>query len=164
MVSKRVLGTSAVLIAGVVAAPANAGGPARDLTCDAGSYTKTASRASLTAALGAANLKDVGARDVFGDGKVHMRTIVYPGRADREIEILWADDALGAKGGPTAMTVSGACWRAPFGVHAGSTLAEVEAANGGPFEMTGFAEDEFSGIVYGGRGGAIGKALRGRVL
>ncbi|WP_052025336.1 hypothetical protein [Asticcacaulis sp. AC402] len=94
---------------------------------------------------------------VFGDvggpeGTQLMGAILYPDDPKRRIDIVWWDDArtvvstVRARGEDSRVT-------GPLGVHVGTALADVEAANGKPFLISGFGWD------YGGYGDFSGGKL-----
>jgi hypothetical protein len=85
---------------------------------------------------------------VFGDvggpeGTQLMGAMLYKDDPKRRIDIVWWDDArtvvstVRTRGEENRVT-------GPMGLHIGSSLAEVEAANGKPFTISGFGWD------YGG--------------
>ncbi|MGO9770700.1 MAG: hypothetical protein ACLPSW_14315 [Roseiarcus sp.] len=169
----RLLGACAAVVlalcsAGAEAAGAGPTGPtSRDFTCDKGPLAKDASRKKLAAALGAANVTEANLTD-SADGHAYKETLLFANKPADEIEVHWADEADGARRGPIAMTVANSSnrsdWLGPLGVRLGSTIAEVEAANGRPFAIMGFAQSEGSGQVMDWRGGALATAMRNCVL
>jgi len=159
----------AVSSAGAAAAgPGAAGANSWAFTCDAGPLTKDASRKKLTAALGAANVTEVRLTD-DADGHPYKETLLFANKPGDDVKITWGDDVDGARKGPNQMMVAYSNsnrtdWRGPLGVRLGSTIAEVEAANGRPFAIMGFAQSEGSGQVMDWRGGALATAMRDCVL
>jgi len=71
---------------------------------------------------------------------------------DRKIRIGWSDKANKIVSG---VDVFGSKWVGPGGVHVGSTIAELEKANGKPFTFSGLGWD-YGGLVKDWRGGALG--------
>lgn len=63
--------------------------------------------------------------------------ILYPKDPTMRAELLWLDKT---SGGPRVMRVGGddSKWVGPSGLKVGSSLADIEAANGGPFTMVAF--------------------------
>ena len=72
--------------------------------------------------------------------------------ADRKIRIGWSDQA---KKKVSDVEILGSKWVGPAGVHVGSTIAELEKANGKPFPFSGLGWD-YGGLVKDWRGGALG--------
>ncbi len=167
----RLLGAAVVLaLCGAGAAAAGAGPAGANswaFTCDAGPLTKDASRKKLTAAFGAADVTEAKLTD-DADGHPYKETLLFANKPGDVVEVHWADEVDGAGKGPMAMTVANSSnrsdWRGPLGVRLGSTIAEVEAANGRPFAIMGFAQSEGSGQVMDWRGGALATAMRNCVL
>ena len=116
---------------------------ARHLEC-AGPFSKDATAASLASVFGAANVVN---QTIDGpEGTTMEATLVFPDDPARRLVVLWQDEA--ARVGPAAILIEGESqWIGPGGIRLGSTLAEVEAANGGPFDILGFGWD------YGGSAG-----------
>jgi len=169
----RFLGPCAVVVLALCSAGAEAAGPGPagadswDFTCDTGPLTKHASRKKLAAAFGAANVTEAKLNDESGE--VYKATVLFANKPGDDVKIAWGDDVDGARKGPNAITVAyesanHSHWRGPLGVRLGSTIAEVEAANGRPFAIMGFAQSEGSGQVMDWRGGALATAMRNCVL
>lgn len=94
---------------------------------------------------------------VFGDvggpeGTQLMGAILYPDDPKRRIDVVWWDEArtvvstVRTRGENSRVT-------GPLGVHIGTPLAQVEATNGKPFQISGFGWD------YGGYGDFTGGKL-----
>src|SRR5207302_3737363 len=64
---------------------------------------------------------------------------------------IWKDQP-----GPASLRVRGARsqWAIAPGISLGTSLAEIERVNGGPFALTGFAWD-YSGTIVGWQGGRL---------
>jgi hypothetical protein len=91
-------------------------------------------RESIAARHGAENLREETVRVADSEDTA---LVLFPDNPATRTEILW----LGATaGGPRHVRVSGADsqFLGPAGLFIGATLADVEAANGGPFELMGF--------------------------
>lgn len=72
----------------------------------------------------------------LGEGEFAEGTVVFPGK-ESELFILWAQ----AFRNPVSVTITGSGWQTGRNIGVGSSLEQVESANGGPFEITGFAWD-----------------------
>ena len=77
------------------------------------------------------------------EGSTTRAVVLYPDDPSRRLEITFWDDAQTAVANITARGKAVA-WIGPLGLHAGSSMAEVVAANGHNFSFTGFGWD------YGG--------------
>lgn len=112
-------------------------------------------------------IQQYGAAAVAGDlsgpeGTRFKGVTLYPGTAADQLELSWWDDAQ------TAMSMArardhGAAWTGPGALHVGSTLAEVEAANGKPFDISGFGWD-YGGYAVDLKGGKLTGLPDGCVL
>jgi lycopene beta-cyclase len=78
-----------------------------------------------------------------GEGFCYPGTVLFPGSPDR-LEVTWQDTG---RLSPAIVRIDapGAHWQTEGGIGIGSTLRELEEANGGPFLFLGFGWD------YGGR-------------
>lgn len=88
------------------------------------------------------------------EGTQNNATILFANEPARRVQILWRDEA--ARAHPSDISISGETseWAGPRGVRLGATLAEIEAANGKPFDVTGF-EWDYGGTVVNWREGAL---------
>jgi len=109
-----------------------------------------ATLATLKAKYGA----DLKLGDIPGaEGQTTKGAILFSGAPLRTLQVTFWDKAMahlssvGPADGATA-------WKAPGGIHLGSTLAEVEAANGRSFGIGGFGWD-YGGYVLDFKGGAL---------
>lgn len=133
------------------------------LSC-AGPITRDADEAALVAAFGARN---VVAEDIYvGEGAFEPGTAIYPDDEARRIEILWHDPD--ARRRPArVMLHEPSSTRFALGdggtLAVGATLEDVEAANGGPFDLYGFDWD-YGGTVSDWRDGRLGALPGGCVL
>jgi hypothetical protein len=126
-----------------------------DLLACRGPLARDGSEAALVKAFGAANVTRA-AIDV-GEGMTEPGTIVFAKDPKRRIDILWHDGARRSR--PSTISVApGAIWRiavpdAEPAIRQGMSLAQVEAANGRPFEILGFGWDRggHAGDWKGGR-------------
>lgn len=122
------------------------------LTCEA---FADASGASLAAAHGAGNVVEQTLPGV--EGESYTATVVYPNDPARRAEIVWRDAA--ARTGAASVIVAGpqSRWVGPHELSIGDTLAEIERANGRPFQLWGFGWD-YGGWVSDWQGGAFASA------
>lgn len=126
-----------------------------DLLACRGPLARDGSEAALAKAFGAANVTRA-AIDV-GEGMTEPGTIVFAKDPKRRIDILWHDSARRIR--PATISIApGAIWRiavpdAEPAIRQGMSLAQVEAANGRPFEILGFGWDRggHAGDWKGGR-------------
>ena len=141
----------AVPIGGVTAARAG-----EKLSCE-GPLGPKATHESVKAAFGAANVR---LEKIDGpEGETFETTVIYPDDPTRRLELIWTDDAK-RRGLSDVRMGPKATWVAPNGLAIGSTLAEVEAANGRPFVLSGF-EWDYGGTVTDWKGGALDKPAPG---
>jgi hypothetical protein len=141
----------------LVAAALVLGGPASGATAPlppfacAGPLAPDASHAALEQAFGKAN---VVFKTVPGpEGTTARATVVFDRDPARRLEVQWHDEKRRRR--PAFVTVrEGALWRTPQGLGMGSSLAEAERANGGPFLIAGFDWD-YAGTVTDWNGGAL---------
>lgn len=136
----------------LVAAPAMAA----DLSCE-GPFAGDSSEARLVEAFGRDN---VVTGDVPGpEGSTILATTVFPNDPARSMEFGWWDEDKHERLAYFTVPAGDA---APGGLKQGLTVKEVEALNGGPFQMFGFFWD------YGGsagfEGGKLGAAPGGCVV
>jgi hypothetical protein len=129
-----------------------------DLLACRGPLARDGSEAALAKAFGAANVTRA-AIDV-GEGMSEPGTVVFAKDPKRRIEILWHDNARRSR--PSTISVApAAIWRiavpdAKPAIRQGMSLAEVEAANGRPFEILGFGWDR-GGHAGDWKGGRLAK-------
>lgn len=86
--------------------------------------------------------------------------IMWPDDPSMRAEVLWFGEKTGM---PEAARVSGgpeSLWVGPEGLLLGATIADIEAANGGPFMMTAF-ENHNHGEVSNFLGGRLDAATGG---
>jgi hypothetical protein len=119
------------------------------LTCEA---FAEATGASLAAAYGAANVVEQTLPGV--EGESYAATVIYPNDPARRVEIVWTDPA--ARRGAASVIAAGAnsLWVGPHQLSIGDALADVERANGRPFQLWGFGWD-YGGWVSDWQGGAF---------
>lgn len=116
-----------------------------------GPFTADASEAALVRRFGRANVvfKTVPAPE----GEMVNATVLFPKDRARRVEIVWRDEKKRRRPGEVLVYNPGP-WRTPEGIKIGSTLAEVEAANGNPFSLSGFGWD-YAGTVLDWKGGRL---------
>ncbi len=120
----------------------------RQLIC-AGSLSAAASADGLAAAFGASNVTHEDLK--FPEGETMPGTVLFANRPSDRLEILWKDSE--ARRGPEAVMVrmwdidGRSHWRSPTGVTLGLDLQRVEALNGRPFQLLGFAWDYEGGVM-----------------
>ncbi len=127
-----------------------------EMSC-AGPFTATTTEADLRTRFGADAVK---IETVPGpEGTTLTGGVIHGADPARRLEAIWWDDArtqlsvVRARDGATAVSL-------PGGVHVGSTLAELQTANGGPFTISGFGWD-YGGGVTGWRNGKLQPAVQG---
>jgi len=117
----------------------------------AGPIFGSLSKSALAGAYGASNVSVEKVIGVEGES-VTMETTLFAKRPSEKIRIDWSDKAQKIVSG---VDVFGSKWIGPGGVHVGSSIAEVEKANGKPFTFSGLGWD-YGGLVKDWRGGALG--------
>ena len=127
------------------------------ISCDDGSMLNASTtKAALIAAHGAENV--VEQKVSWVDSEINA-VVLFPNDPGMRAEVLWFDDTNGP---PDAARVSGgpeSLWVGPGSLLLGSSVADVEAANGGPFMMTAFENHnhgEVSNFLDGKLQGAPG--------
>jgi hypothetical protein len=87
----------------------------------------------------------------IGEGFSEPGASVYPDDPTQRLEILWRDDTRTAV---REVRLSGEStrWHTAEGISLGTTLKELEALNGFPFRLSGFAWDYGGTVVDCGRG------------
>jgi hypothetical protein len=123
-----------------------------------GALNRYGSELDLARAYGARNLRDSSV--TFGEGESFPGTLLYPDDPQRRLEIVWADP--GAKRAARRAVLRGerSRWMLPRQISLGSSLADLERANGRPFRLSGFGWD-YAGAVTSWGGGALDSLLQG---
>lgn len=154
MAHKTILaGLTMALVSGLAAAAQQP-----DLLACRGPFSRSANEAAVIAAFGAANVTR--AAIAIGEGMTEPGTIVFAKDQKRRIDILWHDSAR--RNRPATISVApGSTWRiavpdAEPPIRQGISLAQVEAANGRPFEILGFGWDR-GGHAGDWKGGRLAK-------
>jgi hypothetical protein len=117
-------------------------------------------REQLVRLYGASNVVDQDAD--LGEGEIERETVLFPKDPKRRIEILWKNPDKRAE--PVSASIRGTAsrWHAVHGISLGTTLTELQRANGRPFRFdlvgdgTDMAHDEISW-----HGGSLEKDFRG---
>lgn len=128
------------------------------MTCDSNAmFNASTTKSSLIAAHGAENVREEKAPWV--DSELDA-VVLWPDDPAMRAEVLWFGDKAGM---PEAARVSGgpeSLWVGPEGLLLGATIADIEAANGGPFMMTAF-ENHNHGEVSNFLGGKLDAEVGG---
>ncbi|MCG5236822.1 hypothetical protein [Xanthobacter oligotrophicus] len=141
----------------VVAIPRPTAGP-RQFQC-AGPFAPNTTAINIAADFGQANV--VTGNVISPDGSTSPGLVVLPNDPALSLEIAWKDaiDMVGPR--RVAFTESSA-WSVN-GIAIGSTLADLEKANGKPFRVQGFGGNG-GGVVADWRGGRLGNLGGGCTL
>lgn len=121
------------------------------LGCE-GPFTPEATPATLAAAFGRENVIP---ETVAGpDGTQINVTAIYPEDPARRAEVTFRNEE--ERTGLMSVRIAGttSLWVGPGGVRIGDGVEAVEAANGGPFQISGFNSDH-GGYVIGWNGGKL---------
>ncbi len=115
-----------------------------------GFIRQDATRESLAEIHGAENLVE---EELAWVDSVETALVLFPDEPAMRTEMFWLDKT---SGGPRYVSVRGqeSQWIGPGGLFVGASLADVEAANGGPFELMGF-QNHNAGEVTNWLGGAL---------
>lgn len=123
--------------------------------CEA--FAATTSAADLAERFGPANVQD--AIIEGGEGARFPGAKLFPGDPAREVEITWHDPIARRGVASAAIYAAESRWIGPGGVRIGSTLNDVQQANGQPFQLFGFGWD-YGGAVADWGSGALGGECR----
>lgn len=94
------------------------------------------------------------------EGETYRGLVLFPKAADRRIEVAFSNDkAMRASGLILRDTARTSRWSVG-GISIGSSLAEVQKANGKPFLVSGF-EWDYGGFVTDWKGGALAGPMQG---
>ena len=104
---------------------------------------------------------DAVAQDLPGaEGETYRGVVLFPKARDRRIEVAFTDDKVKRASGLTLRDAGKtSLWNVGGGT-IGSSLADVQKANGKPFLVSGF-EWDYGGFVTDWKGGALGRPLQG---
>ena len=115
----------------------------------------------MTEAFGPGNVS-YDKQDDGAEGETYMATVLFKKKPAERLVITWKDEKRQTKPGDITAKADaptpGSKWALPNGIHPGSSLAEVEAANGKPFAISGFDWD-YGGFATDWKGGSLAKAL-----
>ncbi|AWM01592.1 MULTISPECIES: hypothetical protein [Bradyrhizobium] len=105
--------------------------------------------------------KDAVVQELPGaEGERYKGVVLFPKAGDRRIEIAFTDDKAGRASGLTLRDAGKVNVWNVAGVTIGSSLADVQKANGKPFLVSGF-EWDYGGFVTDWKGGALSRPLQG---
>ena len=105
--------------------------------------------------------KDAVVQDLPGaEGEKYRGLVLFPKAMDRRIEISFSDDKAKRVSGLTLRDTAKTSRWSVNGITIGSSLADVQKANGKPFLVNGF-EWDYGGFVTDWKGGALGQPLQG---
>jgi len=123
-----------------------------------GALNRYGSELDLAKAYGAKSVRDSSIE--LGEGDTEIGSLLYADDPQRRVAILWSDAAV--KQAPRRAILRGerSRWMLPQDISLGTSLTELEKANGRPFRMTGFAWD-YAGGVTSWEGGALDSLLPG---
>jgi hypothetical protein len=117
-------------------------------------------REQLVRLYGASSVVDQDA-DV-GEGEIERETVLFPKDPKRRIEIFWKNSDKRAEPASASIRGTASRWHAVHGISLGTTLTELQRANGRPFRFalvgdgTDMAHDEISW-----HGGSLEKDFQG---
>jgi hypothetical protein len=104
-------------------------------------FARTIGVADIAARFGAGNVKAALVPWGGAEGDRTEGSVLFDGIEDARLEIHWRDATN--KRNPDWVHVNGTRtrWRTPAGISLGTSLRELERANGGPFRLLGFGSD-----------------------
>lgn len=114
-----------------------------------GMITAETTEATLEKMYGAENLKMQ--RIGVSEGEEQEGVVLFPG-TEKELEIIWQSAASEGKPAFVRITRDSTLWKTSDGITIGSSLEDLEKANGAPFIFNGF-EWDYSGLVTDWKGG-----------
>jgi len=97
-----------------------------------------------------------------GEGEIERETVLFPKDPKRRIEIIWKNSDQRAEPASASIRGTASRWHAVHGISLGTTLTELQRANGRPFRFdfvgdgTDMAHDEISW-----HGGSLEKDFQG---
>lgn len=94
------------------------------------------------------------------EGETYKGLVLFPQARDRRVEVAFTDDKAGRASGLTLRDAGKTSLWNVAGITIGSSLADVQKANGKPFLVSGFGWD-YGGFVTDWKGGALGHPLQG---
>lgn len=103
--------------------------------------------------------KDAVTQELPGaEGEKYRALVLFPKAMDRRIEIAFSDDKAGRASGLALRAAETSRWSIG-GITIGSSLSDVQKANGKPFLVSGF-EWDYGGFVTDWKGGALNRPLQ----
>ncbi|MDA9436389.1 hypothetical protein [Bradyrhizobium sp. CCBAU 51627] len=104
---------------------------------------------------------DAVVQDLSGaEGETYKGLVLFPKATDRRIEIAFTDDKARRAAGFTLRDTAKTSRWTVGGISIGSSLADVQKANGKPFFVAGF-EWDYGGFVTDWKGGTLGRPMQG---
>jgi hypothetical protein len=122
----------------------------RAFACE-GAIFRALAKSALATTYGAKNVSQEKVTGAEGESET-IETTIFAKRPADKFRLSWSD---AAKKKVDSVDIFGSNWIGPGGIHVGSTIAEVEKANGRPFAFSGVGWD-YGGMVHDWRGGALG--------
>jgi hypothetical protein len=111
--------------------------------------------------VGASNVVD---QDVdVGEGEMEPETVLFPNDPERRIEILWKDPDKRAE--PASVCIRGRAshWHATHGISLGTTLRQLQRANGRPFRYNLVNDGtDMVNELFSWHGGRLEKDFQGK--
>jgi hypothetical protein len=105
--------------------------------------------------------KNAETQDLSGaEGETSKGLVLFPKANDQRLEVSFADDKSKRVAGVTLRDVAKTSKWNVSGITIGSSLADVQKANGKPFMVAGF-EWDYGGFVTDWKGGALGRPIQG---
>jgi hypothetical protein len=98
-----------------------------------------------------------------GEGMFEIGTVLFPDDPSRRVQVEWEDAADRARPRWVRLEGETSRWRIHPGAGLGTSLAEIEELNGGPFQLHGFGWD-YGGTSAGWEGGRLEALWGNRVL
>ena len=115
-------------------------------------FTPDATPATLAAHFGRENVIP---ETIDGpEGQPLNVTAIYPKDPDKRIEVIFANEEERTGLITVMVNQPTSLWKGPGGVGIGAGIAQVEAANGAPFQLQGFGWD-YGGFVSDWKGGKL---------
>jgi hypothetical protein len=128
------------------------------MTCNSNAmFNASTTKASLIATHGAENMREE--RVPWVDSELDA-IVLWPDNPAMRAEVLWFGNKSGMPEGARVSGGQESLWVGPEGLLLGATIADIEAANGGPFMMTAF-ENHNHGEVSNFLGGKLDAEVGG---
>ena len=139
--------------------PSPAAAASRVMTCE-GLFGRSTTHAKLNEAFGPGNVTSE--KEDGAEGESTTVSVLFKKAPADRLSVAWTDEKRRAiPASMTATTGSSALpsrWTLPNGLHPGSSLADVETANGRPFALSGF-EWDYGGYATDWKGGSLAQVL-----